>query len=272
MTEAAVRAGSSVGTNVIPFPSGRPAAGVRRGAAGDGRAAAEPERAARGAAPCEEPLASLAHELRTPLASISNAVALLERALPPTADDETRLLVGMIGRESKRAARLLSDVLASTRPRPPRPVPTDLGQLVVEAVTVARAGRPDAEHVVVELAFEPGLPPARVDPDQLEQVLLNLIANGLDACLAARSGAAPRLTIRTAGGAGCTITVADTGPGLEPADLARIFEPFFTRKPGGTGLGLAVTRRIVEAHGGRVVVQSRPGEGSAFTVVLPASA
>ncbi len=229
--------------------------------------------------------AGLAHEIRTPLTSISNSVRLLEGALPAEAGEETRLVLGIIAKEARRLSALLADFLTFARPRPPRPVPTDLNGLVREAVGIARRSRPQAEAVAVELALAEEIPEAPVDRDQLQQALLNILTNGLDACLAdaclanarpeAARPAAARLTVRTAGPrqgrAGWEIAVSDSGPGIAPQDLPRLFEPFFSKKPDGTGLGLAITKRIVDAHGGRVEVLSQPGAGASFTVVLPAA-
>ncbi len=235
-------------------------------------------------APGGNTLAALAHELRTPLASITTSAALLQRALPPSADDDARLAVAMIVREARRAATLLSDFLSLARPRLPRRVPTDLNRLALEAVEIARQSRPEVQRATVELDLAEGLPPAPVDPDQLTQVLVNLVVNAFDACTDAGRApqappgpvdAGPRVTVRTgrpAGADGWAITVRDTGPGIDPEARPRLFDPFFTRKANGTGLGLAISRRLVEGHRGWIEVDSRPGAGAAFTVVLPALA
>ncbi len=222
--------------------------------------------------------AGLAHEIRTPLTSISNSVRLLQGTLPGAGGEDARLLLGIIAKEAKRLSALLTDFLKFARPRPPRPAPTDLNGLVREVVRLARDGRVHAEAVSVELALADDLPEAPVDRDQLQQALLNLVVNGLEACLSVRrepGAQPPRLTVRTAGPgqgrAGWEITISDTGPGIAPEDRARLFEPFFSKKPDGTGLGLAITKRILDAHGGRIEVSSAPGAGATFTLVLPAT-
>lgn len=263
------RCGTAAGP-VTPPSAAAPAAGAGAGA--------PPENARQGSIEGDA-IAGLAHELRTPLTSISNSAALLERSLAGSVDESTRLVLGILVKETRRVSALLSEFLALGRPPAPRPVPTDLNRLIIETVAIARASRPQAGRVPVELALAADLPPAPVDPEQLKQVLLNLLVNGLDACTAGPEFAAgARLTVSTAGptagptaGAGhWLITVADTGPGVAPEDRARIFEPFFTRKANGTGLGLAISRRIVEAHGGRIEVTGRRWNGAVFTVVLPA--
>lgn len=224
--------------------------------------------------------AGLAHEIRTPLTSISNSVSLLEGTIPQAAGDEARLVLGIIAKESKRLSGLLTDFLKFARPRPPEPRPTDLNGLVRAVVEVARTSRAEAGSVAVQFDLADDLPLAPVDPDQIQQAILNVVVNAIDAAPLARGAregdAAPQVTIRTAGPGDGTwawsVTVSDTGPGIEPADLPRLFEPFFSKgKCDGTGLGLAITKRIVEAHAGRVEVTSVPGSGATFTIVLPAA-
>jgi signal transduction histidine kinase len=221
--------------------------------------------------------AGLAHEIRTPLTSISNSVKLLEGALPADAGPDARLVLKIIAKESKRLSALLADFLKFARPRAPRPVPTDLNALVREAVRIARGSRPQAESVPVDLELAPELPEAPVDPDQMQQALLNIVVNALEATQAAggpRDGTR-RVVVGTAGPrqgrAGWEIRVADGGPGIDAADRARIFEPFFSRKSDGTGLGLAITKRIVEAHAGRIEAADADGGGAVFTIHLPAA-
>ncbi|HEX7125271.1 MAG TPA: ATP-binding protein [Thermodesulfobacteriota bacterium] len=241
------------------------------------------ERAVRPLAQSQEPrpdalIAAFAHELRTPLASITCGIALLEQSLARVMDEESRYVLALVGKETRRISTLVHDWLALGRARAVRRAATDLNRLVVDAVAIARRSRPGGEPIAIEVALDAGIPHAPVDAEQMTQVLLNLLVNGLDACRVALGGAAePRLRVSTAWrggeGGGWTIRVADTGPGIDPADLTRVFEPFFSRKPDGTGLGLAISRRIVEAHGGRIRAESGgPGRGSVFTIVLPAGA
>ncbi len=111
----------------------------------------------------------------------------------------------------------------------------------------------------------PGLPRVLADRDQILQLLLNLVRNALDAM---PGGGTLRLSARRAP-QGVALAVADTGPGIAAADLARVFEPYFTTKEGGTGLGLAIAQRIAEEHGGRLEAASEPGRGATFTLTLP---
>jgi signal transduction histidine kinase len=122
-----------------------------------------------------------------------------------------------------------------------------------------------ARGVALDLDVEPGVPAVQADGEKLKQVILNLIRNAAEAMPA---GGGIGLALRRAG-ANVEIAVADTGPGIPAKLIEKIFSPFFTTKPDGTGLGLALSRKIVEDHGGKITVKSEPGQGSVFTMVLP---
>jgi signal transduction histidine kinase len=167
-----------------------------------------------------------------------------------------------IAEEVRRLKRIVDEFSRFARlPAPERSavVPAEL----VDAVLALFPTAPQGVELVREL--EPGLPAVLADRDQILQVLLNLVRNALDAM---PSGG--RLALR-AGRAGEAVrfSVTDTGPGIAPEDLPRIFEPYFTTKEGGTGLGLAIAQRIAEEHGGRLGAESTPGAGATFTLELP---
>lgn len=208
--------------------------------------------------------AGLAHELRNPLASISGCVELLRGAQGLSPEDQR--VMGIVLRETGRLDGLLTRFLEFTRPAPPQRVPTDVAVALGETLDVFAA-----DPVAAGLRLERALAPARVpcDPDQLRQLAWNLLANAAQAIREAGKGGLVRVTCEPAPDGGATLVVADDGPGISSAELARIFTPFFTTKPSGTGLGLAVVHRIVDAHGGAILVESPPGEGARFTVRLP---
>lgn len=174
---------------------------------------------------------------------------------------------------AQRASAMTTGVLGLVRPQADRRDPADLLALV-EQVLLLTGKDLQAHRVQVELRAE-GRPHARVNPAQIQQVLLNLVINARQAMPDGgmlRLGVGPDPTGRLA-----EVRVADSGVGIAPEDLKRIFEPFFTTKSGpdasglgGTGLGLPVCREIVEAHKGRLRVESRPGRGTTFTLRLPA--
>ncbi len=198
----------------------------------------------------------VSHELRNPLGVIKNAVYYLGMVLPD--DPQVRKHLSILEREVVTANRIVGGLLDFARVRPPNPVATDLSALVRECLEAAAV--PDNVRVVLRLAGD--LPPVAVDPDQMKLILANLVANAIQAMPDGGT-----LTIETlADEGGARVAVADTGQGIAPEDLAKIFEPLFTTKPRGIGLGLAVVRSLAEGNGANVTVESAPERGSRFTV------
>lgn len=210
--------------------------------------------------------AGLAHELRNPLASISGCVELLRSAQGLSAEDQR--VMGIVLRETGRLDGLLTRFLEFTRPAPLQRVPADLAVIAGETLDVFAA-----DPAAAGLRLDRALASARVscDPDQLRQLTWNLLANAAQAIREAGKGGVVTVSCAPAPEGGAALAVADDGPGLAPGAATRIFTPFFTTKPTGTGLGLAVVHRIVDAHGGSITVDSTPGEGARFTVRLPPS-
>lgn len=216
-----------------------------------------------------EVAAGLAHELRNPLAAISGCVELLGGARGLSEEDQR--ILGIVQRETARLDQLLGKFLEFTRPTPLHRRPADLATIAAETLDVF-AGDPLATGVALERA----LTPSRVecDPDQLRQVLWNLLVNAVHAMRDSGRGKRIRVACDPHPPGSATLTVEDDGPGIPDENLPRIFTPFFTTKASGTGLGLAVVQRIVDAHGGSISVQSPPGGGARFAIQLrePASA
>jgi len=152
------------------------------------------------------------------------------------------------------------------RPTLARKEPADLNALVVRVLTL---GLKQCQDYGVAVDWAPGtaLPPLLLAVDQTEQVFLNLLLNALDAM--PEGGRLLVSTRRTSRPLGASIAFTDTGTGIAPDHLAHIFEPFFSTKSDGLGMGLFVTRSIVEEHGGHIEVESQEGKGSTFTVWLP---
>ncbi len=215
--------------------------------------------------------AGLAHELRNPLASMSGSVELL--MANTSLREEERRLMEIVLREATRLNGLITRLLEFTRPATPRREVVDLGRLVAETLEVF-ANDPAAQRVRVEPAMEPT--PLSCDPDQMKQVIWNLLSNAAQA-IAGREGdgQGPAGVIRVIcapePGGGARFEVADDGPGIAPADIPKVFVPFFTTKQRGSGLGLATVQRIVDAHGGTVSAESVLGRGATFTVHIPPS-
>ncbi len=206
--------------------------------------------------------AGVAHEIRNPLASISGSIELL-RATPQASEDD-RALMTIVHREIERLNELIGDLLDYANPRPSQPVDFDLGVLVRETIQVARADKTFSE---VDLACEVDEPlPFTADPAKLRQVVWNLVRNAADA--ASSGGKHVRVEAR-ASAEGATVVVTDDGPGIAADQLVRIFDPFYTTKRKGTGLGLATCHAIVAEHGGGIDVSSELGKGSKMVVRLP---
>ena len=212
--------------------------------------------------------AGLAHEIRNPLASMTGSIELLAGSV--SAGEDERRLMGIVQREAGRLNELVTQFLAFAKPAAPRLVPTELGTLLDDTLRVFR-NDPQAAGVGIEARLEPVT--ALVDPDQLRQVIWNLLSNAAHAVAARprereREGA---IRVRCAASPeGAVVEVEDDGVGMTAEELEQLFIPFFTTRAHGTGLGLATVHRIVEAHGGAVRVASERGKGSRFTVVLPA--
>jgi signal transduction histidine kinase len=207
--------------------------------------------------------AGLAHEINNPLGAIALFTRLALREAAPGAALADHLETVL--RNADACKRVVKDLLVHARQRPPRREPVAVPELVAD---VARTLRVAAERAGVALVAEPCAVTVAGDPDQLRQVLVNLGLNAIDAMPAGgtlRLGAA-------AAGAAVRLSVSDTGVGIAPEERERIFAAFYTTKPDGTGLGLAVVKDLVEAHRGRVDVESEPGRGTTFTVSLPAEA
>ena len=209
--------------------------------------------------------AGVAHEINNPLTGVLTFSHLMREK--PNMDAQDREDLDLIIRETTRAADIVRGLLDFARERPVLMERLDLNEVVRRTVRLI-ANQKKFEKITIEELLQEGLPEVRGDMNQLQQVLLNL---SLNACTAMPSGGT--LTIHTAAvDERVTLRVRDTGCGIKPELLDRIFEPFFTTQDvgKGTGLGLSVTHGIIEQHGGELEVQSREGEGSEFTIYLPA--
>jgi signal transduction histidine kinase/DNA-binding response OmpR family regulator len=206
--------------------------------------------------------ASLAHEINNPLQAIHNCLHLVvNRSLT---DEKKKYYLGLAQAEVDRLITLVQRALEFYRPSQGRPAATDVNRLIENVLALSNK-RLEHGRVQVRAQLQPDLAPLTAVPDQLTQVFLNLIINAVEAMPEGGT-----LTIRSAlRDSQLAIEVQDTGPGLTPDESARIFEPFYTTKAGGTGLGLAVSYGIIQQHGGRIEVQSAPAQGTTFTVWLP---
>ncbi|CAM3096188.1 two-component system sensor histidine kinase NtrB [Corallococcus soli] len=205
--------------------------------------------------------AQLAHELRNPLASMRGSAQLL--AQEQSNDAVVQRLTGILTRESDRLARLVEDFLRFARPPQPQRRPVALDTLVSETVDMLRAD-PLTREVALEVRVPQPLT-APVDPDQLRQVLINLVRNG---CQAAGARGTVRVALAHADQE-AQIRVWDSAGSITEEMMGHLFEPFFTTRSGGTGLGLSTAHSLIRAHGGTIRVTSHPTEGTEFLVGLP---
>ncbi len=205
--------------------------------------------------------AVVAHEVRNPLGVIFNSLGSLRRLLRPKGD--AKMLLEMMGEEADRLNRIVGDLLDFAKPTPALLRPEPLDRVVDEAVAAALAAA--GPRVALSREVPAGLPPVPMDARLIRQAVLNVAANAVQAM---PEGGTLTVRARVEGGA-ATIEIADTGPGIPREVRERIFEPFFTTKATGTGLGLAVVKRIVDDHGGQVEVRPVPGGGTVFALRLP---
>jgi signal transduction histidine kinase len=206
--------------------------------------------------------AGIAHEVRNPLSGIKGAMEILKTEL-----DEQHpkyCFVGIIEKEISRLEALVTEFLRFARPPAPETAPDNLNRVALSVMELANKHLTN-NRVRVGMELADDVPTSFIDSNQVKQVILNLILNAEQAM---PDGGALTVSTRAEDG-WLAVDVSDTGEGIPEERIEDIFSPFFTTRPGGTGLGLAVSRRIARAHGGDITVVSRRGQGTTFTVKLP---
>jgi len=206
--------------------------------------------------------AVMAHEIRTPIGILRSSAQMLARE--PELSPEAQELTGFIESETERLNRLVSTLLDSARPRAPKLQPADL-HAIIRHSTDLLAAQADKKNIRVSLSLDARHPVIEMDAEQMTQVLLNLVLNALQ--ILPQGGQVEISTHATAGN--LVVEIADDGPGIPPQELARVFDPFFTKREGGVGLGLAVVQQIVAAHGGEIRAGNSVLGGALFTITLP---
>ena len=221
-----------------------------------------------------EMAAAIAHEVKNPLASIEVMAGVLKRQLNDR-EDALDILNDII-KEAKMANAIVVEVLEFVRPIQLQVERAAMDEVLKDSITLAE-GKMRRGAVSINTVIEPDVPELLADPHQLRQLFSNLLANAFEAL-----GGEGHVDIRAWLLPGeedlagvdpqppqVVVEVRDSGPGIAPEDLERIFSPFFSTKPQGTGLGLAIVRNVVDAHDGRIDASSAPGRGTAFKVTLP---
>jgi hypothetical protein len=223
-----------------------------------------------------EVTASFAHELNQPLAAIANNANACRALLADGCKelDELREALAEIVADTERASAIIERVRALAKRSTPEHAKLRLGDVVNDVAALA-AAEAAARHVAIRTDVPSDLPVVLGDRVQLQQVLLNLVVNAMDA-MASVGDEARRLEIRGRldvedGRTVVTIRVEDRGMGLQPEAMNRLFEPFYTTKTQGMGLGLAISRSIIEAHGGRLWAEPNQEKGAVFAFRLPAA-
>jgi signal transduction histidine kinase len=204
----------------------------------------------------------VSHEIKNPLMVIGGFARQVARKIQ--GDEPSVQKLNLIVEEVRRLEKLLTEVRDFTRVREPAMQEGDINR-VVQGVADLMVSTLSSAGINLELQLEPDPGLSRIDPDQIKQVLINLVKNAMEAM--PHGGMITIRTCRERGG--ILVEVKDTGQGITPEHLKEIFHPFFTTKEKGTGLGLAVSLKILNDHNGELLVSSRVGEGSVFTVRLP---
>jgi PAS domain S-box-containing protein len=218
--------------------------------------------------------ASIAHEINQPLAAIVNNANASRRLLasePPDLD-EVRVALADIAEAGTRAGEIISRIRAFLKKAVPAKTRVDINQVIREVLAVT-PGELDKHQISVRTELLPGLAPVQGDRIQLQQVILNLIVNGIDAMTSVTDR--PRVLLvrsQPQESGGVLVSVQDSGAGLDPKNIGHLFDPFFTTKPEGMGMGLPISRSIVETHGGRLWLTPNDGQGVTFQFTLPACA
>jgi two-component system sensor kinase FixL len=207
-----------------------------------------------------EMAAVIAHEVKNPLAAVRGAIQVIGKRLPPDGR-EASVITDIIARIDA-LNQLVRDLLLFARPPRPNPAPVDLAQLL--SMTALLIGE-DAAHHDVRVVVSGNCPAIMADAELLKIVFLNLFLNSAHAM---RHTGAITVSLTTVDSS-CRIAVSDTGPGISPEVRAKLFTPFVTTKSRGTGLGLSTVKRLVEAHGGEIVVECPPNGGTTVVISLP---
>jgi len=216
--------------------------------------------------------ASIAHELNQPLTAVVTSGYACLRWLDRTTPDlaEVRTAVERMIRDGQRGGEVIGRIRALAKKADPQKVSLHVNKVIQEVTVLAQAEA--LKHgVLLRTELATGLPPIEGDRIQLQQVILNLLMNGIEASVGVTDR--PReLVIRSQLDAPDAVLVAveDAGVGLDPDKMGRVFDAFFTTKPEGMGMGLSISRSIIEAHGGRLWARRNAGPGATFQFVLPA--
>ena len=207
--------------------------------------------------------AGIAHEVRNPLSSIKMSLQILEKRMRPEGNDLKRFKIAR--REVEHLETLVNDILIYAKPSDPIKKPSNIKKIIDHALAMAEKSLSD-KHIRIERVYAKALSPLNVDPAMLEQVFLNIYHNAIDAM---EDGGKLSISARQKDGLIC-VEIKDDGCGISRDDMPYIFNPFFTKKSYGTGLGLAQIKKIIDLHQGTIEISSREGKGTGVMVTFPA--
>src|SRR5215470_13291992 len=216
--------------------------------------------------------ASLSHEITQPIASARNNARAALNFLNMQTPDLTEVreaLDGVVG-DADRAGDIVGRIRDHIKKAPPRSDLFDISATINEVIVLARTAI-IRNGVFVQTRFSDGLSPVHGDRVQLQQVVLNLILNAVEAMGSVEMGARRLLITTQQNDSGVLVAVRDSGPGIDPQHLKRVFEAFYTTKPSGMGMGLSICRSIIGAHGGRLWAEANEPRGAVFQFTLPGS-
>lgn len=208
--------------------------------------------------------AGVAHEINNPLTTILTSAMLIQEDLNP--DDPAYEEMQTIANEALRCRKIVTSLLDFARQTQPKKKMTDINQVVTETVLLTQK-QAAFKDIIVQSELAPKIPELMCDKGQIQQALINLILNAVEAT--EEGGTITVVTSHDAAKQAVLINITDTGRGINEDKIDTIFEPFFTTKESGTGLGLSITHGIIEQHGGTISVKSKPGRGTSFTIQLP---
>jgi two-component system sensor histidine kinase HydH len=208
--------------------------------------------------------AGVAHEIRNPLSSIKGIASYFKGKFVPESHDQE--MAEVMIEEVDRLNRVISELLEFARPTELSLKPTAVNDLLENSVRLIQK-EASTKDIKIDLKLSEDALTANIDSDRFSQCLLNLYINALQAM---DKGGQLSIENTVSDEGWINIQVRDTGTGIKPDALSRIFDPYFTTKPKGTGLGLAIVHKIMEAHNGQIKVRSILGQGSTFTILLPA--
>jgi two-component system, sporulation sensor kinase A len=212
-----------------------------------------------------EVAAGLAHEIKNPLAGIKGAIEIIRDGLPE--DQPNKMILGEVLTEVARIDRIVMDLLSYSKPRKPDFVKTDLLAIIRQVISFVQ-NVADAKGICLALHEDGEIQPITGDENELKQLFMNLILNSVEVLT---NKGRVSITVKETSDSTLSVEVADNGPGIPRDQLDKIFQPFFTTKKHGTGLGLATCKRVVLDHGGEIRAESEIGKGTCFRIDFPLS-